>query len=113
MLRRAAEAAAFLRTPAARRPYPAHDLRHDPDGGVVPNGGGVGREDAVLRREAALLGGVAHECTEHPQTVPGRALDVICALDEEAVNRRADRPVAEQADSDVASQLGPPPAPVA
>jgi hypothetical protein len=33
--------------------------------------------------------------------VPGRALDVVGVLDEQSVDRSADRPVAEEADADL------------
>jgi hypothetical protein len=33
--------------------------------------------------------------------MPGRALDVVGVLDEQSVDRSADRPVAEEADADL------------
>ncbi len=64
--------------------------------------GELGREDAVAAgAEAALLLGVANERAHDAQPEPGRALDVLRVLDEQPVDRGADRSVAEEADSDL------------
>ena len=96
---------------AARGLDPAHDLGHDVDRRVVPDRGGIGRQDAGLGAELALLLDVAHERAYDAQPMPGCALDVLRVLDEKPVDRGADRPVSEEADSDdvpEASQPLPP-----
>jgi len=86
---------------SACRIQPAHHLRDDANRRVVPHGGEIGRDHAVDRRERPRLVGVAHECANDPQPVAGRPLDLFGALDEQAVDRSADRAVPEECDADV------------
>ena len=86
---------------SACRIQPAHHLRDDANRGVVANRGEVGRQDAVGGREGALLLGVADERADNPQPVARCPLDLFGALDEQAVDRGADRAVPEQGDADV------------
>ena len=90
-----------LLDPRPRRLEPAHHLGDDGDRVVVADRGEVGRQHAVGRREGALPLRVADERAHEPEPVPGRALDVVAALVEQAVDRGADRPVAEQRYRDV------------
>ena len=53
------------------------------------------------RLELALLVGVAHERAHEPEPMPGRALDVVCAVGQQPRYRAADRPVAEEGDRNV------------
>ena len=48
------------------------------------------------RREVALLRRVANERANDPEAVPGRSLDLLALLLEQAMHRRADGPVAEE-----------------
>ena len=86
---------------SACRIKPAHHLRDDANRGVVAHGREVRREDAVGGRKRALLVRVADEGADDPQPVAGGALDLIGALDEQAVDRSADRAVAEECHPDV------------
>ena len=80
---------------------PAHHLGDDADRRVVAHGCELGRQDVGSRVEAALECRVADERAHDAQPVPGRALDVVRVLDEQPVDRGADRPVAEKADADL------------
>ena len=86
---------------SACRIEPAHHLRDDANRGVVADGREVRRQDAVGGGERPLLVRVADEGADDPQPVAGGPLDLIGALDEQAVDRGADRAVAEECDSDV------------
>jgi hypothetical protein len=89
----------------------AHDLGDDLDPRVVADGRELGREDSLPRSEPTLTLDVAHERADDAQPVPGRALDVVRVLDKQSVDRRADRPVAEQADADLVASGQPLPRP--
>ena len=56
----------------------------------------VGRENALGGREVALLRRVANERANDPEAVPGRSLDLLALLLEQAMHRRADGAVAEK-----------------
>jgi hypothetical protein len=84
----------------AGRLDPAHHLRDDADRRIVAQLSELGRQNACARIEAALLRGVADERPHDAQPVAGRALDVVRVLDQQPVDRGADRPVSEEADSD-------------
>ena len=86
---------------AAGRLEATHHLGHERDRVVFEDLGEVRGEDAVRRVEAAVLAGVADERLHDPQPVAGRALDVVAALDEHAVDRGADGAVAEERDGNV------------
>jgi hypothetical protein len=88
----------------------SHHLGHDGDLRVVPDRCRLGREHPRARLEAALLARVAHERPDDPEPVPGRALDVVGVLYEQTVDCGADRPVPEEADSDIgpSCQRSPP-----
>ena len=92
---------------AAGRLDPAHDLGDDGDQGIVDDRLEVGRQDAVRRRELALLLDVAHERAHDPEPVSRRALDVVAALLEEAGYGRADGAIAEERDGDVNGRHAP------
>ena len=79
----------------------ACDLGHDRDRRIVADRLEVGREDALRRREVALAIRIPDERTHHAQAMPCRTLDLVGALGQEAVDRRADVAVAEQRDGDV------------
>ena len=79
----------------------AHHLRDHADRGIVAELGELGRQDTRARIEAAFLRGVADERAHDAQPVAGGALDVVRVLDEQAVDGGADRPVPEEADSDL------------
>jgi hypothetical protein len=82
----------------AGRVEAAHHLGDDGHGGVVADGGEVGRQDALARLVRALLRRLADERSHDPEPMTRRALDLVAALDEQPVHRRADRPVAQQRD---------------
>ena len=79
----------------------AHHLRDHVDLGVVAHVREVRREHAVSDGERPLLRRVADERAHDAQPVPGRALDLVGALDEQPVYGGADRAVAEESDTDV------------
>ena len=86
---------------AAGRLDPAHHLGDERDAIVLQDRPEIRRQDPVGRGEVALLLEVADERARHPQPVSRRALDLLAVLDEEAVDRCADGPVAEERDGDV------------
>ena len=96
-----ARAARGRATPAGSRPPITSATTADRR--VVANRVEVRREHAVPGVEAALAREIADERAHDAQPVPGRALDVVRVLDEQSVDRGADRPVAEEADADLGS----------
>src|SRR5581483_7713269 len=105
-------AAEAVENVAAGRLDAAHHLGDDRDRRVADDVGEARRQHAVRRPERALLAEVADERLDDPEPVPGRPLDVVRLLVEQAVDRGADRAVAEQRDRDVNGRHAPPrPAP--
>ena len=86
---------------AAGRLEAAHHLGDERDRAVVADLGEVRRDDAVGGREVAFAVGVADERLHDAQPVAGRALDLVAALREHAVDRGTDGAVAEQRDGNV------------
>ena len=82
----------------ARRRQAAHHLRDDRDRLVVADHGEVRRQHAVVGLELTLLVDVTDERAHEPEPMPGRALDVLCAVGQEPRYRAADRPVPEECD---------------
>jgi hypothetical protein len=74
----------------------AHHLRDDRDRLVPEDVCRVGRQHSGGGLEPALLRRVADERADDAQAVPGRSLDLLTLLLEQAVDRGADRPVAEE-----------------
>jgi hypothetical protein len=58
---------------------------------------------------STLLSGIADERLDDAQPVTGRALDVVRGLRQETIDRRADRPVAEEGDVGLNRQVPAPP----
>ena len=86
---------------SACRIEPAHHLRDDAiDGSSRTAAKSVVRTPSV-GRERPLLVRVANEGADDPQPVAGRPLDLVGALDEQAVDRGADGAVPEKGDADV------------
>ena len=84
---------------AERRFDAAHDLGHDLDRRVVADVlEAVGQQPG--RCALALAARVAHERAHDPDRPAGNALDDVCALAQQPVDRRADGAVAEQADAE-------------
>jgi len=80
----------------ARRLDSAHHLGDESDRRVVEHVPDLGREDARPGVERSLARRVADERPHDPQAMAGRALDLVALLGEQAVDGRADRPVAEE-----------------
>ena len=81
-----------------RRLDAAHDLGHDLDRRVVADVLEAIREQP-WRRALAHPAGIAHERAHHAHGPAGDALDDVCALAQQPVDRRADGAVSEQADA--------------
>jgi hypothetical protein len=81
----------------ARRIDPAHDLGDDRDRGVVPQAGEVGGQEP--RRRVGVPARIAHERRRDLDRPARDARDRRRAAVEEAVDRRTDCPVAEEADA--------------
>ena len=86
---------------AARRLEPAHHLGDDVDRRVVADRREVGRQHAVGGRERRAPSPGPDERANDAQPVAGRALDLVAALGQHPVDRRADGAVAEECDADV------------
>jgi hypothetical protein len=92
----------------AGRIEPAHHLRDDRDRVVLEDGRKVVGEHPARGWVFTLLSGVADERLDDAETVTGRPLDVGRGVGQQAVDRRADRPVAEQGDGNVNGRHEPP-----
>jgi hypothetical protein len=84
---------------ADRRLDAAHDLGDDRDRRVVADVLEAAREQS-RRRTRALAPGIAHERAHDAHGTAGDALDDVCALAQQPVDRRADGAVSEQADAE-------------